>query len=253
MKEGPKPEFLEKRVAYYVTAADEWKYADSLESIPTERRRLYLSSTGGRANDVFHSGLLSEDPPAAGARPDSYAYDPLDTRPAALQMEEIEDYLTDQREALNLFGNGLVYHSEPFEKATEISGYVELAVWIAIDVPDTDFEVTVDEILANGGSVRLTQDRMRARYRESLREPKLVRPGEIDLYRFDGFYFFSRLVSEGSRLRLVLKSPNSIHTQKNYNSGGVVVEESGADARTAHVTLYHDAEHQSYLDLPVVN
>ncbi len=253
MKDGSKPGFLEKRVAYYVTGADAWKHADSLESIPAERRRFYLSSSGGRANDVFHSGFLSEEPPAAGVRPDSYTYDPLDTRPAGLQLEEIEDYLTDQRDALNLFGNGLVYHSEPFEKATEISGYLGLAVWVAIDVPDTDFEVTVDEILPDGGSVRLTQDRMRARYRESPRDPKLVRPGEINLYGFDGFYFFSRLVSEGSRLRLVLKSPNSIQTQKNYNSGGVVAQECGADARTAHVTLYHDAEHPSYLELPIVH
>jgi hypothetical protein len=40
--------------------------------------------------------------------------------------------------------------------------------------------------------------------------------------------------------------------QKNYNSGGVVAGESGQDARTAHVTLYHDPEHPSYLELPVV-
>ncbi len=29
-------------------------------------------------------------------------------------------------------------------------------------------------------------------------------------------------------------------------------EESGKDARTAHVTLYHDAEHPSFLELPLV-
>ena len=40
--------------------------------------------------------------------------------------------------------------------------------------------------------------------------------------------------------------------QKNYNSGGVVADESGQDACTAHVTLYHDPEHPSYLELPLV-
>jgi predicted acyl esterase len=93
---------------------------------------------------------------------------------------------------------------------------------------------------------------MRARFRESLREQKLVTPGEINTYVFDGFYFFSRAVAKGSRLRVVFKSPNSIMLQKNYNSGGLVAEESGADARTAHVTLYHDAEHPSYLEIPIV-
>ncbi len=54
-------EFLKKRVAYYVAGpgAEEWKYADDLDSIPTERRKLYLASTGGSANDVVHSGDLA--------------------------------------------------------------------------------------------------------------------------------------------------------------------------------------------------
>ncbi len=253
MKDGPQPEFLRQRIAYYVVGADEWKYVDSLEAIATDSRRLYLASVGGRANDVFHSGTLAEEPPAADAGPDRYVYDPLDTRPGELEGEEIENYLTDQRFELQLFGNGLVYHSSPFAEEVEISGYLKLVVWVAIDVPDTDFQAAVYEILSDGGSVALTNDLMRARYRESLREPKLVEPGEVNRYEFDGFPFFSRRIAKGSRLRLVFKSPNSIQTQKNYNSGGVVAEESGADARTAHVTLYHDADRPSYLELPIVH
>jgi len=80
----------------------------------------------------------------------------------------------------------------------------------------------------------------------------LVKPGEVQRYDFANFQFFSRLVAKGSRLRLVISSPNSIYVEKNYNSGGVVANESGKDARTAHVTLYHDAEHPSALDIPVV-
>jgi predicted acyl esterase len=64
--------------------------------------------------------------------------------------------------------------------------------------------------------------------------------------------FFSRQIAKGSRLRLVICCPNSIYVEKNYNSGGVVADESGQDARTAHVTLYHDDEHPSFLELPIV-
>ena len=195
---------------------------------------------------------MSPEAPEADVPPDVYVYDPLDIRPAELETEGIPNSLTDQRLALNLFGNGLVYHSDVFSEDTEISGYLKFEAWLAIDVPDTDFQVDVYEILLDGSSVRLAGDMMRARYRESLREPKLVTPGEVNRYVFDGFYFFSRKIARGSRLRLVLKSPNSIRLQKNYNGGGVVAEESGADARTAQVTLYHDAERPSYLELPVV-
>jgi putative CocE/NonD family hydrolase len=251
LKGGPRPEFLKNRVAYYLAGAEEWKYADSLDAISDETQRLYLNSMDGRADDVFHSGTLDDLPPDESA-PDQYVYDPLDVRPAELEREEVKSYLTDQRYALNLFGGGLVYHSAPFEVDTEITGYARLVVWLELDVPDTDFWVQLSEILTDGSYIQLTEDLIRARYRESLRSEKLVVPGEINRYVFDGFAFFSRRVAKGSRLRLLIRAPNSIYIQKNYNSGGVVAAESGQDARTAHVRLYHDAEHPSYLELPLV-
>jgi len=251
LRKGPQPEFLKKRVAYYLMGAEEWKYADTLESISNETMSLYLNSVNGQANSIFHSGTMDSTLPSA-AQPDRYVYDPLDTRPAELEREEIKDSLTDQRYGLNLFGNGLVYHSAQFDVDTEITGFLKLAVWMALDVPDTDFQVNVSEIMFDGKHVLLTRDWLRTRYRESLRQEKFIVPGEINRYEFNGFTFFSRRIARNSRLRLVISSPNSIFIQKNYNSGGVVAEESGRDARVAHVTLYHDADHPSCLELPIV-
>ena len=250
MQEGPRPSFLQQRVAYYVAGAETWKYAGSLQAITAGQKRLYLSSINGQANDVFHSGQLLETIPQ-DAQPDRYIYDPLDGRPAAAQREYIEAFLTSQRYALNLFGGGLVYHSEPFTEAVEIAGFLKLVLWLAIDVPDTDFHAVLYEITANGESIQLAEDLLRARYRESLAEEKLITPGAVLRYTFDSFTFFARQIAEGSRLRLLIKSPGSIHIQKNFNGGGVVAEESAVDARTAHVTLFHDAAHPSFLELPI--
>ncbi len=250
LKGGEKPAFLKKRVASYVMGSEEWKYADDLESISNEKRCLYLTSSG-TANDVFHSGLLADETPAS-TPPDQYVYDPLDLRPSEVEYEESLTSLVDQRDALNLFGNGLVYHSAPFAEATEISGYVKLTAWLEMDVPDTDFKVTLSEILPNGSHIRLTWNLMRARFRDSRSEEKLVIPGEINEYTFDGFTFFSRKIAKGSRLRLVIQSINSIFWQKNYNSGGVVADETAKDARVAHIKVYHDTEHPSCLELPIV-
>ncbi len=251
LKSGPKPEFLKKRVAYFVMAADEWKYSDTLESISNSTRTLYLDSDSGHANDVTSSGRLGETQPK-GVQPDRYVYDPLDEHPAELEKEDIKNSLTDQRYALNLYGDGVVYHSEPFVADTEISGFVKLSAWIAMDVPDADFVATLYEMLPDGSSVQLTSDNIRARYRESLSQEKLVKPGEVNQYVFDGFTFFSRRIAKGSRLRLVLNCPNTIYLEKNYNSGSVVADETAKDARTAHVIVYHDADHPSRLDLPIV-
>jgi len=252
LKNGAAPEFLKKHVAYYVVGpgAENWKYADDLDAIATEHRKLYLTSQASTANDTFHSGQMVDQSPSS--TPDKFVYDPADLRPAELEKEDISKFLTDGRYASNLFGNGVVYHTAPFSEATEISGKVKLTVWMTMNVPDTDFAATLYEILPDGTSIQLSNDLLRARYRESRLKAKLVTPGQITQYDFDGFMWFSRRVSKGSRLRLVLNCINSINYEKNYNSGGNVEMESGKDARVAHVTVYHDAGHPSALELPIV-
>ncbi len=250
MKGGKRPEFLKKRVAYYVVGAgaENWKYADSLESISNEKRTLYLNSNGS-AENVFQSGMLAAKP---GSGADKWTYDPLDTRPGDAELDDDAGGLTSQRAVMNTYGNGAVYHSEPFGEATEVTGFLKLTVWLTMDVPDTDLEAEVYEVLPNGDSVALTGATMRARYRESLRQEKLVTPGKTEKYVFDNFTFFSRRIAKGSRLRLLVHCPNTASTEKNYNSGGVVVLETGKEAKTAHVTLLHDADHPSALELPIV-
>jgi len=152
-----------------------------------------------------------------------------------------------------MYGQGVVYHSEMFPAATEVSGFVKLTVWLAMDVPDTDLQASLYEILADGSSIQLTGANMRARYRESLRKEVPVPSGKPEKYVFENFTFFSRQVAKGSHLRLVVASMNTPSAEKNYNSGGVVARETAKDARTAHIQLLHDAEHPSALELPVVN
>jgi putative CocE/NonD family hydrolase len=250
MKGGAKPEFLKKRVAYYLVGAEEWKYADSLEAISNAKLSLFLGSSGA-ASDITHSGELKEAQ-STGAASDKWTYDPLDTRAGDAEPDDDPAGLTSQRGVTNLFGEGVVYHSEPFAEATEITGFAKLTLWLAMDVPDTDLQADLYEILADGSSVQLTGAAMRARYRNSLREASAVPAGKTEKYVFANFTFFSRRIAKGSRLRLVVRSINSIQAEKNYNSGGVVAAETGKDARTARITLVHDAEHPSLLELPVV-
>ena len=256
MKSGAKPEFLKKRVAYYVVTgpgAGEWKYADTLEAISKSTKTLYLASGGG-AGDVFHSGSLAETKTSgsAASASDTWTYDPLNIKPGDLEPADDPNGLVSQSAVLNLFGEGVVYHSKTFDDATEISGFPKLTAWLSMNVPDTDLYATLYEILADGSSVQLTGAQMRARYRDSLREAKPVLAGTPEKYVFDNFTFFSRRVAQGSRLRLVIGSINSTGAEKNYNSGGDVASETAKDARTAKITLLHDESHPSALELPIV-
>jgi putative CocE/NonD family hydrolase len=250
MKAGTKPEFLKDKVAFYVVGEEAWRYAPTLDAVTARAEPWYLDSVAGRANDVFASGSLDKKKPSGG-KPDSYVYDPLDTSSAEWESVDVPNGLTDQRGMLNSSGKLLVYHTPPFAADTDIAGFFKLSAWISLDQPDTDFVASVYEIKPDASSVSLSDDLLRARYRKSFRDAEPVKPGAVERYDFDHFTFQARRIAKGSRLRLVLAPVNSEWSQKNYNSGGVVSNESGKDAKKVTVTLYHDASHPSALYVPL--
>jgi len=263
LRAGPKPDFLKNNVAYYVMGADEWRYAKTLDEVTAYSRVFYLDSSG-KAAHAGSRGTLGERP-AAGA-PDSYVYDPRDTRAAAVESRHQystamlpivllrpifpADSLVDQSLVDANDGRVLVYESAELPADAEISGFFKLSAWLSIDQPDTDFLAAVYELTADGGSILLTSDVMRARHRESLREERLIDSPAPLLYEFNRFTFVSRKIKGGHRLRLAIGPIDSVFHQKNYNSGMVVAEESMADARPVKVRLYHDEAHPSALEVP---
>ncbi|HJT97587.1 MAG TPA: CocE/NonD family hydrolase [Rhodanobacteraceae bacterium] len=249
MKDGAKPEFLKDKVAFYVVGEEAWRYAPSLEATTAHSDAWYLDSVAGRANDVFASGSLGKD--KGRGQPDRYVYDPLDTSPTQWETVDVPNGLTDQRGLIASAGKILVYHTPAFAADTDIAGFFKLSAWLSIDQPDTDLVVAVYEIKQDGSSVALADDLMRARYRKSPREATPVKPGAVERYDFDRFTYTARRIAKGSRLRLLVAPINSLWSQKNYNSGGVVANESGKDARKATVTLYHDASRPSALYVPI--
>ncbi len=257
-KAGSKPPFLKNQVAYYLLAPGnsgangDWKYAESFEKLVANPKIFYLDSKNGDANGVFRSGALSEKPTAEGA--DTFTYDPLDTsRGENVEGTDPKEKTAaiDQTFALSIRKDGLVYHTDPLPNETPMIGCPAVTLWLSIDTPDVDLSADLYEIQPDGTSIALWSDIGRVRYRESLREAKLVKPGEIVRCDFNPGLFVARRLMKGSRLRLVVSAVNSISWQKNYCSGGVVADETAKDARNCHVHVYHDAEHASAMQLPL--
>lgn len=248
MDGGPKPEFLRKRVAYYVMVAERWRYVDSLEAATATVVPLYLQSTSNPA-DIFHSGTLSSVTSSESKR-DYYVYDPKDTADSELESTIHPESQVDQRMVYARVGKQLIYHTAPFSADTEIGGFFTLAAWISIDQPDTDIRVWIYDIDLDGSSTLLTTDQIRARYRENLREERLVTTQKPLRYDFKSFLFVARKIKKGNRLRLVIGPINSIYSQKNFNSGGVVAAETMKDARPVNVGIFHGGEYTSVLHVP---
>lgn len=251
LKDSAKPAFLKSKIAYYITNKDKWKYAASLEEIGREKQTFYLSPGNNSETDVLHSAFLQTNLPV-NIKPSEYLYDPLDKRLGTLDQNPSDNNLTDQSFPYALGKNAVIYHSTPFENETEVSGFFEIHAYVEADVKDVDIKADIFEIRADGTSVSLTSNAIRARYKESLEKEKLLTPGEINLFHFNKFTFISRVIEKGSRLRLIIYSPNSINGQKNYCSGNVISNETAKDAHTAHIKIYNDTKHPSILIMPVV-
>jgi len=258
MKAGPKPPFLRSQVAYYLLAPGnsgangDWKYADDFAALIANPKTFYLASKNSDANGVFRSGALTEMQPTDGI--DKFTYDPLDTHRGEF-VEGVDPKektaAIDQTFALSIGSDGLVYHTELVTNETPLIGCPEVTLWLSIDTRDVDLECDLYEVQPDGTTIALWSTLGRLRYRESLREAKLVKPGEILKCDFNPGLFVARRLMKGSRLRLIVTAVNSISWQKNYCSGGVVAEETGKDARTCHVQIYHDAAHASAIQLPL--
>lgn len=248
MRGGPKPGFLRDRVAYYVMEVNEWRFAPTLEAVSGYAEEWYLNSNGP-VSDVFHSGILAPGP-AVDPGVDQFVYDPLDKLDEA---EALAPY------SANYVSGGLaflrapkaIYHSSPLERPLLIAGEPRLELYVELDVPDIDLVAALYEIRPDGSTLHLGKGELRARHRHGVDRVDLVEPGSIERFTFDRFYWFSRQLLAGSRLRLVVTPLNSPDRDKNYNSGGNTIEETAADARTATVRIHRGPRYPSKLILPV--
>ncbi|WP_265592970.1 CocE/NonD family hydrolase [Verrucomicrobium sp. BvORR034] len=149
----------------------------------------------------------------------------------------------------------LVFQTEPLEKDTEVTGEIEVKLWISSSAKDTDFTAKLVDVYPasaewpDGFDLNLTDGIVRARFRESLKEEKLMVPGEVYPVTVK-LYPTSNVFKKGHRIRVDISSSNFPRFDANPNTG----EPLNGHRRmvVATNTIYHDAERPSQIVLPVV-
>lgn len=248
LSRGPQPALLKDRVAYFMLGADEWRYAQNLESASSgEVLDFYLSDPEGTPKDLFHSGSLL--PKAPHAEPpaiiisDPHELPELEVAKYAANEDLTSQFRGFQKRAIN-------FHSEPFAHDIEVAGQMRLKLVIQSDAPDFDLWAEVLMILPDGSSIKLGEDIRRARFRNSYFKSELLTPDQVVEIPFE-FYWMARKIPAGARLRLTIAPLNSPNYQKNFNTGGQVGYERLEDARVANIKIFHDAVRKSSLILPL--
>ncbi len=144
------------------------------------------------------------------------------------------------------------FHSEPFEKDTEIAGHMRLRLEVQADAPDFGLWAQVLMVAPDGSTIRLGEDIRRARLRNSFFKEELLKPDQVVEIPFE-FNWTARRIPAGARVRLTIAPLNSPNYQNNFNSGGRPGYEKIEDARVANIKIFHDAERPSALELPLAS
>lgn len=248
---GPKPEFLRDRFIYYVLGAEEWRYAPGLEATGAQAVTFHLDAAGRSADSLQAAGSLTSAQ-ARRSHATRYVYDPRRLDLMDRRGLYRGDYLVDDRCLRAANGNALIYVTEPFAQGVEIIGQPVLELQASVDAPDTDFRVQLYELKADGSTLLLGFDMLRARYRRSLSRAELLVPGRRESYRFDGFPWIGRRLNPGSRIAMMIGAPDALQTQRNGNTGATVADERLSGGRPATVRVFQGGAFPTKLILPMM-
>ena len=241
----------EPPVRVFVMGENVWRYEQEWPLARTQYLDYYFHSSG-RANTLNGDGSLSRDRPGAEP-PDVFLYDPrapVPTKGGGLccNAAVLPGGPFDQR-SIEARQDVLVYTSPELGEDLEVTGPVTVTLYAATSATDTDFTAKLVDVCPCGCTRSLADGIIRARYRESLSEGKLVEPGGVYAYTID-LVATSNVFKAGHRIRVDVSSSNFPRFDRNPNTGREPWQET--ELRPAAQTVFHTDQHASHVTLPVI-
>lgn len=217
-------------------------------------------------------GGLGRELPPEFAEPTRFLFDPERPVPTiggniSSGQPIMEPGGFDQRESPRFHGSSppylplatrddvVVFQTDPLEGDQEVTGPVQVQLWIASSAVDSDFTAKLLDVYPpspgypEGYALNLSDGIIRAKFRDSWEHPELMEPGRVYPLTLQ-LTPTSNLFVAGHRIRLDLSSSNFPRFDVNPNTG-----ENPAWARgklTAWNTIFHDAARPSHVLLPLV-
>ncbi len=239
-------------IELFFLGANEWRPEKSWPPPGVIAQRLYLRSQGNAAGQ-HGSGRLTANPPISEP-PDAYTFDPQNPVPTAGGATCCDPRLVPwgpvNQNPVETRSDVLVYTSEPLESDQTVAGDTEAHLFASSSARDTDWSVRLVDVAPDGTALKLTDGILRARFRDSYEDPKLLEPGKV-------YEFVIRLApiaavfKKGHRIRVDVTSSDFPRYSRNTNTGGI--PELETRFQTAKQTIYHDRARSSYIVLPVLS
>jgi uncharacterized protein len=240
------------RVRYFTMGINKWQSSDTWPPKGAQLMSFFLSSSG-KANTLSGDGALSEAAPATDS-PDKFEYDPMNPVPSyggnvCCTGNAVQGGAFDQRK-MEERSDILVYTTEPLKEGIEVSGPIEVTLYVSSDVKDTDFTLKLIDVYPDGQAYNLDETIQRMRYRNGYDKPlawmESGKVYKITLQPMNTSNFFAA----GHRIRLEVSSSNFPRFDRNLNTGGRNYDETRG--MVAHNMVHHSKQYPSEIKITVV-
>ena len=251
---GEQNGILEKmpKVRYFTMGINKWQSSDTWPPTGAEPVTYFLSS-GGKANTGAGDGILSAAAPATDA-PDKFDYDPMNPVPSfggnvcctgnAVQGGSFDQRKMEERSDI------LVYSTEPLKEGVEVSGPIDVTLYVSSDAKDTDFTVKLIDVYPDGRAYNLDETIQRMRYRNGYDKPLVwMESGKVYKVKLQAMTT-SNFFQAGHRIRIEVSSSNFPRFDRNMNTGGKNYDET--TGVVAHNAVHHSKQYPSEVKLTVV-
>jgi len=147
----------------------------------------------------------------------------------------------------------LVFDSAPIEEKLEVTGPIEVKMFVSCDCRDFDLWVRLLDLAPDGTAFNLMSpglDVQRASYRDLEKGRQLLTPGNI--YELGPVSLMtSNVFEQGHRIRVQISGSFFPNFSRNLQSGEL--ENDSAKLKKATISIYLDPDHPSEIVLPVVS
>ncbi len=240
------------KVQIYVMGKNEWRGENEWPLARTQFTKYYLHSDG-KANSRFGTGTPStskaRDEPA-----DHYLYDPQTPVPSVggpvccTGTPDAPAGAFDQSE-VETRHDVLVYTLPVLEEGIEVTGPIEVVLYVSSSARDTDFTAKLVDVYPDGTAYNVQEGILRARYRKGYDKKVWMKPGGVYQVRID-LQATSNYFGPGHRIRLEVSSSTFPRFDRNLNTGGNNYDEM--EWTEAENTIHHSSKYPSHIILPVI-
>jgi uncharacterized protein len=240
------------KVRYFTMGSNKWQSSDTWPPASAKPVTFYLAG-GGHANSLSGDGALVSSAEQKDD-PDKFVYDPMNPVPSrgggiCCMGADYKPGAVDQR-SVEARNDVLVYSTGPLKEGMEVSGPIDVTLYVSSDVKDTDFTVKVVEVLPDGTAYNIEEDIQRVRYREGYDRPPVWMEKDkvykVVLQPMQTSDYFA----PGHQLRIEVSSSNFPRFDRNLNTGGDNYNES--QGVVAHNQIHHSSQYPSSITLSVV-